>query len=73
MEYQLELIDVAKQYKDFLAVDRVNMQIKKGDRIFSWSQRMRKDHDSQDDSRTDRTDQRDNKDRGQSNEWNPSL
>ena len=27
MEYQLELIDVAKQYKDFLAVDRVNMQI----------------------------------------------
>ena len=30
MEYQLELIDVAKQYKDFLAVDRVNMQIKKG-------------------------------------------
>ena len=31
MEYQLELIDVAKQYKDFLAVDRVNMQIKKGE------------------------------------------
>lgn len=31
MEYQLELIDVAKQYKDFLAVDSVNLQIKKGE------------------------------------------
>lgn len=31
MEYQLELIDVAKKYKDFLAVDSVNLQIKKGE------------------------------------------
>ena len=31
MEYQLELINVAKVYKDFLAVDDVNLQIKKGE------------------------------------------
>lgn len=31
MEYQLELIDVAKKYKDFLAVDGINLQIKKGE------------------------------------------
>lgn len=31
MDYQLELIDVAKQYKEFLAVDRVNLQTKKGE------------------------------------------
>jgi ABC-type Fe3+/spermidine/putrescine transport system ATPase subunit len=31
MEYQLELIDVGKKYKDFLAVDGVNLQIKKGE------------------------------------------
>lgn len=29
MDYQLELIDVAKQYKEFLAVDSVNLQIEK--------------------------------------------
>lgn len=33
MEYQLELIDVAKKYKDFLAVDSINLQIKKGEII----------------------------------------
>lgn len=31
MDYQLELIDVAKQYKEFLAVDSVNLQIRKGE------------------------------------------
>jgi len=31
MEYQLELIDVAKKYKDFLAVDGVSLQIQKGE------------------------------------------
>ena len=31
MDYQLELIDVAKQYKEFLAVDSVNLQIEKGE------------------------------------------
>ncbi|HWR60360.1 MAG TPA: ABC transporter ATP-binding protein [Clostridia bacterium] len=31
MEYQLELIDVAKKYKDFLAVDGVSLQIRKGE------------------------------------------
>lgn len=31
MDYQLELIDVAKQYKEFLAVDSVSLQIKKGE------------------------------------------
>lgn len=31
MDYQLELIDVAKQYKNFLAVDSVSLQIKKGE------------------------------------------
>lgn len=31
MEYQLELMNVAKVYKDFLAVDDVNLQIKKGE------------------------------------------
>ncbi|MGE4276758.1 MAG: ABC transporter ATP-binding protein [Lawsonibacter sp.] len=33
MEYQLELIDVAKHYKSFVAVDRVNLQIEKGEII----------------------------------------
>lgn len=33
MEYQLELIDVAKKYKEFLAVDSVNLQIEKGEII----------------------------------------
>lgn len=31
MTYQLELIDVAKKYKNFLAVDGVSLQIKKGE------------------------------------------
>ncbi|MGE4484667.1 MAG: ABC transporter ATP-binding protein [Oscillospiraceae bacterium] len=31
MEYQLELTNVAKTYKDFLAVDDVNLQIEKGE------------------------------------------
>jgi len=31
MEYQLELIDVAKKYKDFIAVDGVSLQIQKGE------------------------------------------
>ena len=31
MEYQLELANVAKTYKDFLAVDDVNLQIKRGE------------------------------------------
>lgn len=31
MDYQLELIDVAKHYKDFVAVDDVSLQIQKGE------------------------------------------
>ena len=33
MEYQLELVNVAKHYKDFIAVDNVNLQIEKGEII----------------------------------------
>ena len=33
MEYQLELINVAKHYKDFIAVDNVNLQIERGEII----------------------------------------
>lgn len=31
MDYQLELIDIAKHYKDFVAVDSVNLQIEPGE------------------------------------------
>lgn len=31
MDYQLELIDVAKHYKDFVAVNNVSLQVKKGE------------------------------------------
>lgn len=33
MDYQLELIDIAKHYKDFVAVDSVNLQIERGEII----------------------------------------
>ena len=33
MDYQLELTNVAKHYKDFIAVDNVDLQIKKGEII----------------------------------------
>ena len=33
MDYQLELIDIAKHYKDFVAVDSVNLQIEPGEII----------------------------------------
>lgn len=33
MDYQLELIDIAKHYKDFIAVDSVNLQIEPGEII----------------------------------------
>ena len=33
MDYQLELTNVAKHYRDFIAVDNVDLQIKKGEII----------------------------------------